>query len=62
MVAVEKTASAYAYRLLIKHLLHTPLVHATAQEIVYRDLNQQSYRNLARAHRPARERARQAGR
>ena len=32
MIAV--TPSAYAYPLLIKHLLHTPLMHARRQEIV----------------------------
>lgn len=30
------TPSAYAYPLLIKQLLHTPLAHAPEQEIVYR--------------------------
>jgi len=39
-------ASAYAYPLLIKQLLVTPLRQAAAQEIVYRDAHRQSYREL----------------
>ena len=35
---IERTPSAYDYPLLIKHLLHTPLVTAPDQEIVYRDI------------------------
>ncbi len=35
--------SAYAYPLLIKHLLHTPLAHAPDQEIVYRGQHRQTY-------------------
>ena len=31
------TPSAYAYPLLIKQLLHAPLMQAPKQEIVYRD-------------------------
>ena len=44
MIAV--TPSAYAYPLLIKHLLHTPLMQAPQQEIVYRDLKRFSYADL----------------
>ncbi len=36
---IERTPSAYDYPLLIKHLLHTPLVAAPEQEIVYRDIS-----------------------
>lgn len=43
---IERTPSAYDYPLLIKHLLHTPLVHAPEQEIVYRDLKRYDYRTL----------------
>jgi fatty-acyl-CoA synthase len=46
-MATENAApNAYAYPLLIKHLLHTPLAHAPEQEIVYRDLRRHSYRSL----------------
>ncbi|NJM92186.1 MAG: fatty acid--CoA ligase, partial [Rhodospirillaceae bacterium] len=46
-MATENAApGAYAYPLLIKHLLHTPLAHAPDQEIVYRDLRRHSYRTL----------------
>ncbi|MFO1228635.1 fatty acid--CoA ligase [Roseateles sp.] len=43
---IERTASAYAYPLLIKQLLHTPLAVAPDQEIVYRDLKRYRYREL----------------
>ncbi len=43
---IERTASAYAYPLLIKRLLYTPLAHAPEQEIVYRDLKRYNYRTL----------------
>jgi fatty-acyl-CoA synthase len=43
---IERTPSAYAYPLLIKHLLHTPLAIAPDQEIVYRDLVRYDYRTL----------------
>ncbi len=39
---------AYAYPLLIKQLLHTPLAVAPEQEIVYRDSLRMNYRELAR--------------
>ncbi|TWJ32666.1 fatty acid--CoA ligase [Geobacter argillaceus] len=38
--------AAYAYPLLIKNLLRTPLVCAPDQEIVYRDLRRHTYRDL----------------
>jgi fatty-acyl-CoA synthase len=40
------TPSAYHYPLLIKHLLHAPLVRSPNQEIVYRDLRRHSYRTF----------------
>ena len=40
------TPAAYTYPLLIKHLLHYPLVYAPEQEIVYRDLRRHSYREF----------------
>jgi acyl-CoA synthetase (AMP-forming)/AMP-acid ligase II len=43
---IEKTPSAYGYPLLVKHLLHTALATAPAQEIVYRDLKRYDYRAL----------------
>ncbi len=46
-MATEHAApDAYAYPLLIRHLLHTPLAHAPEQEIVYRDRRRHSYRTL----------------
>jgi fatty-acyl-CoA synthase len=46
-MATEHAApGAYAYPLLIKHLLHTPLAHAPEQQIVYRDLRRHRYRTL----------------
>jgi fatty-acyl-CoA synthase len=43
---IERTPSAYAYPLLVKHLLHTALTTASDQEIVYRDLKRYDYRTL----------------
>jgi fatty-acyl-CoA synthase len=43
---LQPTPSAYAYPLLIKQLLHTPLTVAAAQEIVYRDRVRMTYRDL----------------
>src|ERR1700691_822887 len=43
----ERAAAAYAYPLLIKHLLHTPLAAAADQEIVYRDRMRYTYRDFA---------------
>ncbi|MBL8472587.1 MAG: fatty acid--CoA ligase [Rhodocyclaceae bacterium] len=40
---IEKTPSAYAYPLLIKQLLHTPLAINPEQEIVYRDIKRYNY-------------------
>lgn len=40
------TPSAYAYPLLIKQLLNTPLAHAADQEIVYRGKHRQTYATL----------------
>ncbi|MBU4275878.1 MAG: fatty acid--CoA ligase [Proteobacteria bacterium] len=49
---IEKTPSAYDYPLLIKQLLHTPIVQAPDQEIVYRDKRRFNYRQLyERVHR-----------
>lgn len=45
---IEKTPSAYAYPLLIKHLLRTPLIYAPDQEIVYRDLKRYTYADLGK--------------
>jgi acyl-CoA synthetase (AMP-forming)/AMP-acid ligase II len=45
---IEPTPSAYTYPLLIKHLLHTPLLHSPDQEIVYRDHLRYDYRTLRR--------------
>ena len=45
---VERTQSAYAYPLLIKHLLHTPVLYAPDQEIVYRDQFRMTYRDFDR--------------
>ena len=41
---IKPTASAYPYPLLIKHLLHTPMVRSPDQEIVYRDIRRRTYR------------------
>ena len=41
---VQPTPSAYPYPLLIKHLLHAPMVRSPDQEIVYRDLRRRTYR------------------
>lgn len=42
----EAADNAYAYPLLVKHLLHTPLVHAPEQEIVYRGDTRITYRTM----------------
>ena len=44
--SIKLTPSAYTYPLLIKQLLHTPLATAADQEIVYRDIHRQTYRDL----------------
>ena len=41
---IERSASAYSYPLLIKHLLHTALSYAPEQEIVYRSRTRHTYR------------------
>src|SRR5271166_6657361 len=43
---IPLTPSAYPYPLLIKHLLHSPLVRAPDQEIVYRDLRRHTYQQF----------------
>jgi len=43
---IESAPSAYTYPLLIKHLLHTPLVHAPEQQIVYQGKYRYTYRDL----------------
>jgi fatty-acyl-CoA synthase len=43
---IDSTPSAYAYPLLIKHLLHTPLAQAPDQEIVYRGEVRLTYRAM----------------
>lgn len=43
---IDRTPSAYDYPLIIKQLLHTPLVYAPHQEIVYRDLKRYDYVTL----------------
>src|SRR3954466_1651838 len=43
---IQSTSSAYNYPLIIKHLLHQPLLRTPDQEIVYRDLRRQTYRTF----------------
>ena len=43
---IQVTNSAYQYPLIVKQLWHTPLVHAPDQEIVYRDANRFTYRQI----------------
>ena len=43
---IVATPSAYSYPLLIKQLLHTPLMQSPQQEIVYRDLQRFTYADL----------------
>jgi len=43
---IEKTASAYDYQLLIKHLIDTPLSYNPEQEIVYRDKVRLTYKEF----------------
>jgi fatty-acyl-CoA synthase len=43
---ITVTPSAYAYPLLIKQLLHTPLAQTAHQEIVYRDVRRLTYLEL----------------
>ena len=44
---IERSPCAYAYPLLIKQLLHTPLANAPGQEIVRRDGSRYTYRGFA---------------
>ena len=43
---INKTPSAYSYPLTLKQLLHTPILYAPEQEIVYRDISRYTYRDL----------------
>ena len=43
---LKATPSAYAYPLLIKQLLHTPILYAPDQQIVYRDLIRYTYKEF----------------
>ena len=43
---IQRTPSAYAYPLLIKNILITPILYAPDQEIVYRDKLRMTYRDL----------------
>ena len=43
---IDAAQSAYRYPLLIKQLLHTPMMQAPDQQIVYRDLKRLTYSNL----------------
>ncbi|MDQ7783974.1 MAG: fatty acid--CoA ligase [Desulfomonilaceae bacterium] len=45
---IFRTESSYAYPLLIKQLLNTPIYYAPDQEIVYRDRVRHTYRDLYR--------------
>ncbi len=45
---IEKTPSAYAFPLLIKNLLRTPLVYAPDQEIIYRDQLRYTYTDFGK--------------
>jgi fatty-acyl-CoA synthase len=40
---IAATPSAYSHPLLIKQLLHTPLMQSPQQEIVYRDVKRLTY-------------------
>ncbi len=40
---IKRTQSAYDYPLIIKHLLHTPMIYSPKQEIVYRNLKRYDY-------------------
>ena len=44
---ITVTPSAYQYPLLIKQLLHAPLMQAPKQEIIYRDLRRLTYAELS---------------
>jgi fatty-acyl-CoA synthase len=40
---IQVASNAYAYPLLIKHLLHAPMLHSPDREIVYRDKKRFTY-------------------
>ncbi|MFO7989812.1 MAG: fatty acid--CoA ligase [Desulfotignum sp.] len=44
---IDPTPSAYAYPLLIKNLLDTPLIYSPDQEIVYRDQHRYTYKTFS---------------
>jgi fatty-acyl-CoA synthase len=46
MSTIARASSAYAYPLLIRHMLHAPMAHARGQQIVYRDLRRHTYAEL----------------
>ena len=51
---IYRSSSAYSYPLIIKQLLHTPILYAPDQEIVYRDRARITYRSFyERIHRLA---------
>lgn len=51
---IYRTPSAYSFPLLIKHILHTPLVYAPNQEIVYKGEVRETYEEFhRRIHRLA---------
>ncbi len=51
---IDRTPSAYAYPLLIKHLWHKPMRCTPNQEIVYRDLHRFTYADMyQRVHKAA---------
>src|SRR5258707_1705884 len=43
---IQTAKSAYQYPLIFKQLWHTPLVQASDQEVVYRDLKRFTYRQI----------------
>jgi len=43
---IKRTPSAYPYPLIIKQLLHTPILYAPDREIVYRELSRYTYRDF----------------
>lgn len=45
---ISRTQSAYSYPLLIKQLLHTPILKSPDQEIVYADVMRYTYRDFYR--------------
>ncbi len=45
---IERTASAYSYPLIIKHLLRTPMIYSPDQEIIYRDKLRFDYLTLGK--------------